>query len=105
MLTEKKIIDAIVEFINRILASIWEDAVAKLLSASPVANFVDDKRVLIESIDPKRFEPKQLAAVVGVPAFIATFLCRIAARQGHFSRLTSEGGEAGLYSLTTTDAK
>lgn len=101
----ERIVALIIKFIDWLLTRILEEAAAEVLRASPVGKLVDKKVRLIESIDPKRFEPKQVAAVVGIPAFMATFLCRIAVRQGHFSRLTAEGGEAGLYSLTTTDAK
>jgi hypothetical protein len=100
-----KAVDIIVEFINRILTVIWEAAVAAMLSASPVGKFVEKKRLLIESIDPKRFEPKQAASLIGIPAFVSTFLCELAVRQGRFTRLTPKDAEVTLYSLTTTEAK
>jgi hypothetical protein len=100
MLIEKKIIDAITEFIDWILMRFWEEAAAKLLKTTSVAKFVDDKREQIESVDPKRFEAEQVAAIAGIPAFLARFLCRIAVRQGRFTGVApAPGSEAALYAL------
>ena len=101
----RSIADSIVEFIDRILTAILEWAVAETLSASPVGKFVEKKRLQIESIDPKRFEPKDAASLVGIPASIGTFLCDLAVRQGRFTRITPKDAEVRLYSLITTEAK
>jgi hypothetical protein len=101
----RRIIDIIIELINRLLSLMWKGAFDAILDASPVVEFVESKRRQIESIDPKRFEPNQVASLFGIPAFMATFLCSLAVRQGRFDRLAPDDGEVRLYKLTLTEAQ